>query len=81
LWVRGGRVDKSREVFEQAFAEFADVGLTAVMADMPDGMTAPKYAAWIDSYGLAPSLSLFSYPFDETIPPSRAAASSGLNAC
>jgi hypothetical protein len=52
--VRDGRVDKSREVFEQAFAEFADIGLTAVKADMPEGMTAPKYAAWIDSYGLAP---------------------------
>jgi inosose dehydratase len=40
--VRDGRVDKSREVFEQAFAEFADIGLTAVKADMPEGMTAPK---------------------------------------
>ena len=66
-WVRDGRVDKSKEVFEEAFADFADIGFTAVKADVPEGMTAGEYAAWIGSYGLAPSLSLFSSPFDETI--------------
>jgi inosose dehydratase len=30
-------------------------------------MSAADYASWISSYGLAPSLSLFSSPFDETI--------------
>jgi inosose dehydratase len=30
-------------------------------------MPITEYAAWIGSYGLAPSLSLFSSPFDETI--------------
>jgi len=66
-WARDGRVDKSTAVFEQAFADFADIGFTAVKADVPDGMTAAEYAAWIGGFGLAPALSLFSSPFDETI--------------
>src|SRR5215210_5988690 len=66
-WSRDGKVDKSREVFEQAFADFSDIGFTAVKADVPEGMAAAEYADWIGSYGLAPSLSLFSSPFDETI--------------
>ena len=66
-WVRDGQVDKSKEVFDQAFADFADIGFTAVKADVPDGMTAADTPTWIASYGLAPSLSLFSSPFDETI--------------
>jgi len=66
-WVRDGRVDKSKQVFEEAFADFAAIGFTAVKADVPEGMTAAEYATWIESYGLAPSLSLFSSPFDETI--------------
>jgi len=66
-WVRDGKVDKSKEVFDQAFADFADIGFTAVKADVPDGMTAADYATWIRSHGLAPALSLFSSPFDETI--------------
>ncbi len=63
-WAKDG---KSKAVFEQAFADFADIGFTAVKADVPEGMTAAEYATWIDSYGLSPSLSLFSSPFDETI--------------
>jgi hypothetical protein len=66
-WFREGKVDKSKEVFDQAFADFADIGFTAVKADVPEGMSATEYADWIDSYGLAPSISLFSSPFDETI--------------
>jgi inosose dehydratase len=34
---------------------------------VPDDMSASAYAEWIASYGLAPSLSLFSSPFDETV--------------
>jgi hypothetical protein len=30
-------------------------------------MKAQEYADWIGSYGLAPAISLFSSPFDETI--------------
>jgi inosose dehydratase len=66
-WSRDGKVDKSREVFDEAFADFRDIGFTAVKADVPDGMPVAEYADWIRGYGLAPSLSLFNSPFDETI--------------
>ena len=66
-WSRDGKVDKSREVFDEAFADFRDIGFTAVKADVPDGMPVAEYADWIRSYGLVPSLSLFNSPFDETI--------------
>jgi inosose dehydratase len=58
---------KTGEVFEEAFRDFQEIGFTAVKADVPDGMTAAEYAAWIAGYGLAPALSLFSSPFDETV--------------
>jgi inosose dehydratase len=60
-------VDNSKAALEQAFAELADIGFTAVKADVPQGMTADEYLGWISSFGLAPSLSLFSSPFDETV--------------
>jgi inosose dehydratase len=66
-WSRDGRVDKSRAVFEEAFADFAKIGFTAVKADVPDEMGAREYLDWIGSYGLKSALSLFSSPFDETI--------------
>ena len=64
---RDGTVDNSRAMLDQAFAELADIGFTAVKADVPEGMTADEYVGWISSYGLTPSLSLFSSPFDETV--------------
>ena len=66
-WSRNGRVDKSREVLEEAFDDFAAIGFTAVKADVPDNLTAAEYLEWIGSYGLEPALSLFNSPFDETI--------------
>ena len=66
-WVKDGVVDKSPAVFEEAFADFAAIGFTAVKADVPEGMTPDAYGRWIAGYGLSPSLSLFSSPFDETI--------------
>jgi inosose dehydratase len=63
-WSRAG---KTRGVFEEAFADFAKIGYSAVKADVPDGMEAREYLSWIGSYGLAPAISLFSSPFDETI--------------
>jgi inosose dehydratase len=63
-WARDG---KTRAVFEQAFADFAEIGFTAVKADVPEDMTAAEYRDWIAGYGLAPALSLFSSPFDETV--------------
>ncbi len=66
-WNRDGRVDKSKAVFENAFTDFAAIGIKAVKADVPEGMTAADYQEWISQYGLEPSVSLFSSPFDETI--------------
>jgi inosose dehydratase len=63
-WAKAG---KSREVFEEAFRDFADIGYTAVKADIPEGMSSDDYLDWIGGFGLAPSLSLFNSPFDETV--------------
>jgi inosose dehydratase len=63
-WSRAG---KTREVFSEAFRDFQEIGFTAVKADVPDDMSPSGYADWIAGYGLAPSLSLFNSPFDETI--------------
>jgi inosose dehydratase len=63
-WSRAG---KTREVFEEAFKDFQDIGFTAVKADVPDDMSPSAYAGWIAGYGLSPSLSLFNSPFDETV--------------
>ena len=67
-WAKTG---KSREVFEEAFRDFSDIGYTAVKADIPEGMTAAEYLDWIGGYRLAPALSLFSSPFDETVDPAE----------
>jgi inosose dehydratase len=56
-------------VFDAAFGDFQRIGYTAVKADVPDDMSAAEYAAWIAGYDLAPSLSLFNSPFDETVDP------------
>lgn len=66
-WLRDGVADKSRAVFEQAFRDFQEIGFRAVKADVPEGMSPQEYADWIAGYGLAPSLSLFNSPFDETV--------------
>jgi len=66
-WNRNGHVDKSPEVFARAFADFAEIGFTAVKADVPEGMSVDEYADWIAGYGLKPALSLFSSPFDEMV--------------
>lgn len=58
---------KTRAVFDIAFADFQKIGFTAVKADVPNGMTPGEYADWIAGFGLAPSLSLFNSPFDETV--------------
>jgi len=63
-WAKAG---KTRAVLEEAFRDFQAIGFTAVKADVPDGMTVAEYRDWISSYGLAPALSLFNSPFDETV--------------
>jgi inosose dehydratase len=62
---------KTREVFDEAFRDFQEIGFTAVKADVPDDMSPAEYAGWIAGYGLAPSLSLFNSPFDETVDMAR----------
>lgn len=64
-WAEAG---KTREVFDEAFADFHAIGFTAVKADVPEDMTAGEYRAWIGRYGLAPSLSLYNSPFDSSVP-------------
>lgn len=65
-WSRDG-AGKSKEVFAEAFADFAAIGYTAVKADVPDGMAPEDYLDWIGGYGLSPAVSLFSSAFDETV--------------
>lgn len=64
-WWRNGIVDKSQPIFDTAFADFQKIGFKAVKADVPDGMRADEYLAWIRSYGLEPSFSLFDTSFDQ----------------
>ena len=66
-WLVNGRVDKSRAVFDAAFADVSRLGFSAVKADVPEGMSPPQYLDWLDSYGLAPSVSLFNSVLDDTI--------------
>ncbi|WP_299037671.1 sugar phosphate isomerase/epimerase [uncultured Pseudokineococcus sp.] len=66
-WLRDGVADKSPEVLEQAFRDFREIGFRAVKADIPEGMTPHDYERWISEHQLAPSLSLFSSAFDETV--------------
>jgi inosose dehydratase len=63
-WAGAG---KTREVFDEAFRDFQEIGFTAVKADVPEGMSPEEYRDWIGGYGLSPSLSLFNSPFDETV--------------
>lgn len=67
-WVVGSVVNKSREVFEQAFRDLSAIGFSAVKVDIPDGMSAADYKAWITSYGVAPALSNFVATFTEDDP-------------
>lgn len=66
-WLVDGKVDRSRAVLEVAFKDFQTLGYTAVKADVPADMTESEYLEWIGAFGLAPSISLFSSPLDETI--------------
>jgi inosose dehydratase len=63
-WIHAG---KTREVLDEAYRDLHEIGFTAVKADVPDDMSPAGYAEWIAGYGLAPSIGLFSSPFDETV--------------
>lgn len=66
-WFRDGKIDRSREVLEQAFRDFQLLGYRAVKADVPAGMSTGEYLEWLDSFGLSPSVSLFNSALDETV--------------
>jgi hypothetical protein len=44
-WVVGNVVNKSREVFEQAFIDLSGIGFTAVKTDVPSGIATAVYKA------------------------------------
>ena len=42
-WLAGGTPDRTTRTLGPAFAELADIGYTAVKADVPDDMAAEDY--------------------------------------
>ena len=62
-WLAGGVPDRTTRTLGPAFTELADIGYTAVKADVPDDMAADEYLPWLASFGLEPALSLYSGSF------------------
>lgn len=62
-WLAGGTPDRSTATLGRAFTELADIGYQAVKADVPTDMPAERYLPWLEGFGLAPALSLFSGSF------------------
>ena len=62
-WLAGGMPDRTTRTLGPAFAELAEIGYTAVKADVPDDMAAEDYLPWLASFGLEPALSLYSGAF------------------
>jgi len=62
-WLAGGVPDRTTRTLGPAFAELAEIGYTAVKADVPDDMAAEDYLPWLASFGLEPALSLYSGDF------------------
>jgi inosose dehydratase len=62
-WLAGGTPDRTTRTLGPAFAELAEIGYTAVKADVPDDMRAEDYLPWLASFGLEPALSLYSGSF------------------
>ncbi|MFH5824506.1 sugar phosphate isomerase/epimerase family protein [Georgenia sp. AZ-5] len=52
------------EMLAQAFADFHDIGFTAVRVDVPPDMHLDDYAHWIGTYELAPVPGVFAATFD-----------------
>jgi inosose dehydratase len=64
-WLAGGTPDRTTRTLGPAFTELAEIGYTAVKADVPDDMRAEDYLPWLGSFGLEPALSLYSGSFDD----------------
>jgi inosose dehydratase len=62
-WLAGGVPDRTTRTLGPAFTELAEIGYTAVKADVPDDMAAADYLPWLASFGLEPALSLYSGAF------------------
>jgi len=62
-WLAGGVPDRTTRTLGPAFTELADIGYTAVKADVPDDMDAGDYLPWLGSFGLEPALSLYNGSF------------------
>ena len=62
-WLAGDTPDRTTRTLGPAFTELADIGYTAVKADVPDDMAAEHYLPWLASFGLEPALSLYSGAF------------------
>jgi len=74
-WLAGGIPDRTTRTLGPAFTELAEIGYTAVKADVPDDMSADDYLPWLTSFGLAPALSLYSGSFaDRDTHPQQAEA-------
>jgi inosose dehydratase len=64
-WLAGGVPDRTTRTLGPAFIELAEIGYTAVKADVPDDMAADDYLPWLASFGLEPALSLFNGEFTD----------------
>jgi inosose dehydratase len=64
-WLAGTTPDKSTANLGRAMQELSDIGYTAVKADVPTDMDPGKYLDWLESFGLAPALSLYSGQFTD----------------
>jgi inosose dehydratase len=62
-WLAGGTPDRTTRTLGPAFTELAEIGYTAVKADVPDDMRADEYPSWLASFGLEPAVSLYSGSF------------------
>jgi len=64
-WLAGSTPDRTTRTLGPAFTELAEIGYTAVKADVPDDMNPDDYLPWLTSFGLEPALSLYSGSFDD----------------
>ena len=64
-WLAGGTPDRSTATLGRAFTELAEIGYQAVKADVPYDMSPDAYLPWLESFGLAPALSLYSGSFTD----------------
>ncbi len=64
-WLSGTTADKSTANLGRALEELSAIGYSAVKADVPTDMPPDKYLGWLESFGLAPALSLYSGQFSD----------------